>query len=254
MENEKQMKHDSSTISWNGLGDEWIELAQTGESRVCFIMPTMFQLLKNVKDKKVLDLGCGEGGYARELARKGAEVVAIDCSEKVIQYAVKQAERESLSIKHYIRNSNDLFDIADSSFDIVLCSMMLMDCEDFEGTVKEIVRVLKPEGRLFASVLHPCFNGNHEKGIDRQGSGPDRQVVVKNYFEPSQWEAPLNRGTIPVIWRHRTLEDYVKTFIKCGLTIVDMNEPRPTQEQADASLTMAFLRRVPLYLYWELKK
>ena len=71
----------------------------------------------------------------------------------------------------------DLFDVESEQFDIVLCSMMLMDCEDFEGTLREVVRVLKPNGRLFASVLHPCFDGNHDSGIGRQGTGIDRQVV-----------------------------------------------------------------------------
>lgn len=85
-----KIKHDSSTISWNNLGDEWFGLAR----------------------------------------------------------------KEQLNIDHYIRNSNDLFGISDNVFDIVLCSMMLMDCEDFEGTVREIARVLKTEGKLFASVLH----------------------------------------------------------------------------------------------------
>lgn len=144
--------------------------------------------------------------------------------------------------------------IENNTFDIVLCSMMLMDCEDFEGTIKEVVRVLKPSGKLFASVLHPCFDGNHEKGIGRQGEGASRQVVIKNYFEPQVWEAPLNRGKTPVIWRHRTFEEYVKTFIKCGLTISDLNEPRATKRQAEKSKAMEFLQRVPLYLFWELTK
>lgn len=71
----------------------------------------------------------------------------------------------------------DLFDVESEQFDMVLCSMMLMDCEDFEGTLREVVRVLKPNGRLFASVLHPCFDGNHDSGIGSRGTGIDRQVV-----------------------------------------------------------------------------
>ena len=46
-----------------------------------------------------------------------------------------------------------IFDIASEQFDIVLCSMTLMDCEDFDGTLKEAVRVLKPGGRLFSVLL-----------------------------------------------------------------------------------------------------
>ena len=250
----KEMKHDSSTLAWNAMGDEWFQLAQTGESRNCFIMPHMLRFMGDVTGKRILDLGCGEGGYSRELTKRGAQLVSVDCSKRAIEYAMELAAQESLSIEHYVRNSNDLFDIASEQFDIVLCSMMLMDCEDFEGTLREVVRVLKPGGRLFASVLHPCFDGNHDIGIGRQGIGIDRQVVVMNYFEPKEWVAPLWRGTIPVIWRHRTMEDYVKTFLKVGLTIVDLNEPKATEEQAKISTAMAWLQKIPLYLYWELKK
>ena len=250
----KQMKHDSSTIAWNAMGDEWFRLARTGEYRMQFIMPNMLRFMGDVSGKRILDLGCGEGGYARELVKRGAQLVAVDCSEKAIEYAAALSREEGLPVELHVRNSNDLFDIESEQFDMVLCSMMLMDCEDFDGTLREAARVLKPGGRLFASVLHPCFDGNHETGIGRQGTGIDRQVVVKNYFEPREWEAPLWQGTINVVWRHRTLEEYVKAFLKAGFTIVDMNEPRATEEQAQMSVPMAWLRKIPLYLYWELQK
>lgn len=250
----KEMKQDSSTIAWNGLGEEWLTLAQQSDGRNLFIMPNTLRFMGDVKGKRILDLGCGEGGYSRELAKRGAQAVSVDCNRKAIEYASARAKEEGLEIEHYIRNSNDLFDIDSETFDMVLCSMMLMDCEDFDGTLKEAVRVLKPGGQLFVSVLHPCFNGNYEIGIGREGMGPDRRAVVMNYFEPREWEAPLHRGTIPVIWRHRTIEDYVKAFHRAGLTIADLNEPRPTEEEAEKSGDLAFLRRIPLYLFWELKK
>ena len=245
----KEMKQDSSTIAWNAMGDEWFELAQTGEARNCFIMPNMLKFMGDVAGKRILDLGCGEGGYSRELTKRGAQLVSVDCSKRAIEIASSLAEKEGLSIEHFVRNSNDLFDIEPEQFDIVLCSMMLMDCEDFEGTLREA-----PNGGLFASVLHPCFDGNHDIGIGRQGEEIERQGVVKNYFEPKEWEAPLWKGTVPVIWRHRTMEEYVKAFIKAGLMIFDLNEPRATDEQAQISVALAWLQKIPLYLYWELKK
>ncbi|WP_160687690.1 class I SAM-dependent methyltransferase [Clostridium sp. C2-6-12] len=248
------MKQDSSTKSWNQMVEEWIELAQKGESRIHFIMPYMLGLLGDVKGKCILDLGCGEGGYSRELAKMGAEVTVIDCSEYFIDYSKEQAQMNGLNIMHYKYNSNDLCEIQDNTFDIVLCSMMLMDCEDLYGTIKEVARVLKPAGKFFVSILHPCFNGNYEIGIVRQGKGINREVVIKNYFQPAEWEAPLPQGKTSVIWRHRTLEEYVKAFIKCGLTIVDMNEPRPTDEQANVSVPISWLQKIPLFLFWELKK
>lgn len=248
------MKQDSSTMSWNNLGNEWLELAQTGESRMVFIMPYMLELMGDVSGLKILDLGCGEGGYSRELAKRGAEITCVDCNKKAIEYVSEQAKREGLSMRCLLRNSNDLYEIEDGTFDAVLCSMMLMDCADLEGTVKEAARVLKSSGKLYVSVLHPCFNGNYEKGIGRQGAGIDREVVVKNYFEPTEWEAPLYKGSIPVLWHRRTLEEYVRTFIKCGLTIIDLREPRSTDEQAKISVPLAHLQKIPLYLYWVMRK
>lgn len=248
------MIHDSSTQSWGSaeMSDEWIRLAQTNPHRIHFIMPFTFQQLGEVSGKAVLDLGCGEGGYSRELCRRGAKVTAIDCAKSAIEYCVEKAKEERLDITYHLMNSCNLQGIADSSFDIVLSSMMLMDCEDFEGTVREITRVLKPGGTLFASVCHPCFH--YSAGIGRQDKGLDKKVVVSNYYHPTEWVAPLSGGTVEVVWRHRTIQDYVKMFIKCGLTITDLHEPVPTDEQAKESVGIAWMQKIPIFMFWELKK
>jgi len=245
------MKQDSSTSSWNQLSVEWCDIAPTNGTRINFIMPYMLKLLGDVAGKKILDLGCGEGGYSRELTNRNAHVVAIDCAEYSIDCAKKKSLKDGFQIQYYIRNSNDLYDIEENSFDIVLCSMMLMDCEDLDGTIKEIARVLKPSGKLFASVLHPCFTG---KNIGREGEGINRKVIVQDYFNPTEYEQPLPTGKISVIWRHRTLEDYVKLFVKHKLTITDLNEARPTPEQSEISVAIAWLQKIPLFLFWELQK
>ncbi len=248
------MKNDSSTESWGNkaMTREWIQLAQTNPHRIHFIMPFTFKRLGDVRDKGILDLGCGEGGYSRELTRNGAAVTAVDCAGDAIDYCISRAAEERLDIAYHVRNSCDLHGIADGSFDIVLSSMMLMDCENFEGTVREIARVLKPGGKLFASVCHPCFHKSG--GIGRMDSGIDKKVVVSNYYHPAEWEAPLPSGSVSVIWRHRTIEDYVKTFIKCGLTITDLSEPVPTDEQAAISPDIAWMQKIPIFLFWELRK
>lgn len=196
-----------------------------------------------------MDLGCGEGGYSRELSKRGAKVIAVDCAEKVMAYCKSQAEKEHLEITYFIRNSCGLNGIENDSFDIVLASMMLMDCEDFENTIREIRRVLKPSGKLSASVLHPCFAVNGD-GIGRQDTGVDRKVVVANYFFPKECLEPIAKGLNElVVWRHRTIEDYVKIFVKCGLIIVDLNEPSPDTVTDKSTVMLDWLRRISLFLF-----
>ena len=246
------MKDDTSTKCWRKVGSDLIQKAQTNDFRIYYIMPWTLNLLGDVKGLKVLDLGCGEGGYARELARSGAIVTAIDCSEELIEYADSAAQKENLNISHFVRNSNDLYDIADEVFDVVLCSMMLMDVEDLSGTLKEIKRVLKRQGKVFITILHPCFKPPIEHHwVEENGV---KQVVVKNYFHPSEWRGNVLGIEQSVIYRHKTLSEYVKIFADNDFYISDMNEPVPTEEQKAKSPRIEWLERIPMYLFMELKR
>ena len=103
----KEMKHDSSTIAWNAMGDEWVELAQTGESRMCFIMPNMLKFIGNVKGKKILDLGCGEGGYSRELVKRGAQLVSM-----LIMFVMWKCLKRKCVVKHTISLNHIIYGAA----------------------------------------------------------------------------------------------------------------------------------------------
>ncbi len=247
------MKPDSSTISWNNAGLDWYFYAQTNDYRRHFIMPYTLQKLGDVDSMRIIDVGCGEGGYSRELARRGAHLTAVDCSALAIEYAVNEARQENLNIRYLVRNSNDLFDVGAGEYDIVLASMMLMDCEDLDGTIEEIKRVLKPDGKVFISILHPCFNGKNVKWTkDVNGT---LEVRIQNYFLPKTWEGKITHAPQPtVIWRHRTLEEYFDTFFKHNLYLRDLNEPIPTAEQIRKSPDMVgSLAKIPMFLFCELR-
>ncbi len=246
------MKKDSSTECWSKLGSEWIEKAQTNDFRMYYIMPNTIGKFGDVKGEKILDLGCGEGGYSRELAKKGAIVTSIDCSEEPLEYAKKKAEEEQLEIKHYMRNSNNLYGLEDNIFDDVLSSMMIMDVEDLNGTLKEIYRVLKPGGKVFISMLHPCFKPPVEhKWFSNDG---EIQVIVKDYYNPTEWNGSITGLERTVVYRHKTLSEYVKFFVKNGFILLDMDEPIPTEEQIKMSHRIEWLTKIPMYLFMELVK
>ena len=117
--------------------------------------------------------------------------------------------------------------------------------------MKEISRVLKPGGRLFVSVLHPCFTGKY---IRWTGGDDEPKIVVEDYFSPKEWEAPIAGISSPIIFRHRTLQEYVKAFTQNDLRMVDLNEPQPTNEQIEKSSRIGRLLKIPTFLFMELKK
>lgn len=245
------MIQDSSTICWNKAGKDLCDISQTNDFRMYFIMPYTLKKLGDVQDKKILDLGCGEGGYSRALAHRGAKVTSIDCAVDPINFAVKKANEEGLKIEHCIRNSNDLYDIQENTFDIVLCSMMLMDIEDLEGTLQEIYRVVKAKGKVFISINHPCFKN---KDIKWKLEDEEIKVIVDDYFNPTEWVGTIKGISTPIIYRHRTLSDYIKLFNRSGFGLIDMNEPLPSEEQIKLSPRIGWLSKIPMFMFMELEK
>jgi SAM-dependent methyltransferase len=92
----------------------------------------------------VLELGCGTGYFTRELARSGAEIVAIDVSPQLLEIAI--ANCSPPNVRYEIQNAYDL-SYPEAVFDSVVGSSVLHHLE-IRAAVREIHRVLKPGGRI----------------------------------------------------------------------------------------------------------
>jgi 2-polyprenyl-3-methyl-5-hydroxy-6-metoxy-1,4-benzoquinol methylase len=93
----------------------------------------------------ILEVGCGIGYFTGELARSGAEIVAIDVSPELLEIA--RANYSAPNVRYEIQNAYDL-SYPDAVFDSVVGSSVLHHLE-IEGALCEIYRVLKPGGRIF---------------------------------------------------------------------------------------------------------
>lgn len=245
---------DSSTRSWNRIAEEWVGHADINDYRNIFLMPHTLALLGDVAGKKVLDVGCGEGGYSRMLASKGADVTGIDGSEKLIEIARDRAANENLSILHRVMNANALSQIEDESFDVVLAAMSLMDVEDYAGAIAEIRRVLKTGGEFLMSITHPCFSGRGSrwwKNVD----GVIEHYAVDNYAIRQTWEEFItDKFARPVMFRHMPLEDFLSPLLELGFRLVLFQEPRASADQIQKSPRLARLNRVPLFMFMKWAK
>ena len=104
--------------------------------------------LGNLKEKKVLELGCGAGEASVYLAKQKAEVTAIDISSGMLAVVQQLANKYQVHVTTR-QAASDSMDFDDSTFDIVYAANLLHHVE-IEPTVKEARRVLK-KGGFFVS-------------------------------------------------------------------------------------------------------
>ena len=93
----------------------------------------------------VLDLGCGGGFMAEALARRGADVIAIDPATNALAAARSHAASQGLDIEYRYGIGEDL-NIPSSSIDIVVCVDVLEHVNSLPATLAEVGRVLRPGG------------------------------------------------------------------------------------------------------------
>lgn len=107
-------------------------------------------------DDKILDLCCGVGRHALELARRGYQVVGVDWSNNYLEVARQMAQRENLAVE-FVQQDMRNIDYK-NSFDVVInmfTSFGYFDNEDDnEKAIRQIAQALKPGGLFFFDFIN----------------------------------------------------------------------------------------------------
>ncbi len=175
---------------------------------------TFAQLIGDVRGKTVLDLGCGEGFYARRLRDLGAaRVVGIDISPGMVALAQGAGDAGGTGTRGTATSGTIEYRVADvrtagdlGEFDLVTSFFMLnhaLDRDDLLAMCRGIAANLKPGGRFFA------FNNN----LDMP---PAAYPLIEKYGRSQQAPEPLVEGAPITITIRRGEEDC--TFVDCYLS------------------------------------
>jgi SAM-dependent methyltransferase len=249
--------NDEVEAAWNAIAKRWAALqGEHGDANQRLIInPALFALAGEVRELRVLDAACGSGHVAREFARRGAQVTGLDLSARMIQIAADSPGPRG--IEYRVGDISRIDGIADGSFDMVVCSMALMNVANLEGAIGEFARVLRPGGRLVFSIPHPCYPrkpGSH--GVCHADS-EDRldYYRITDYLSESDHPVSLpdeHDAFHPVPTFHRTLSTYVALLVRSGLVVDGLAEPMPP-DSADARAELGewwwdATRRIPYYL------
>ncbi|WP_235297858.1 class I SAM-dependent methyltransferase [Portibacter marinus] len=180
--------------------------------------PTSLELIGDVTGNHILDAACGSGKYAEILMEKGGIVSGFDISPKMIKLARERNRNNGKFSVHDL--SEPFFHLNDHQFDIVLCALALHYIEDWNLTIQEFYRVLKPGGRLIISIEHPFFEYTYFQS--------------QNYFNTeavaTEWSgfgAPVKMHSF-----RRSLQECINPIVKNGFRIIELREPKPIAEFA----------------------
>ncbi len=96
----------------------------------------------------IADLGAGEGTVAQLLARRAREVIAIDNSEKMVEFGSQLARRHGVRNLHYRRGDMEDLPVETGAVDVAFFSQSLHHAQHPERAVEEARRILRPGGRV----------------------------------------------------------------------------------------------------------
>ncbi len=200
--------------------------------------PCVERLLGDVKGRTLLDVGCGEGYLARYYAKKGAIVTAIDLSQRLIETAEQLSIIDGIEIDYRVDSVCRMESVPEAEFDIVLCNLVLLNIPCLDDAIKEIHRVLKLDGVLVFSIVHPAFNfygpGSWQMGEKDPVTNRREGVFFKvdRYFEEVEYERYWKTKDgesfpVPISFFHRTLSTYINSLLGAGFCLVEFAEPQP---------------------------
>lgn len=235
---------------WDRMAAWWIDRCRSGEpNREGFLDAWMLRAVGPVAGLRVVDLGCGEGRFARMLAARGAaHVLGVDLCRPLLAEAerLRTTDRE----RYLHADLQRLAGVPDAAFDLAVSYLSLIDVPDLEGAVAAAHRVLRPGGRLVACILAPMGTATNRRLEEPDGTRVAHRV--DHYFDETTRVMPFGEHRLTNY--HRALSTYVRTFLAAGFALEALEEPRPSEEAVARRPELANERRAPSFALFALRR
>ncbi len=242
------MKKDTS---WGDVAtwyDDYLGGEDTYQAKV--IAPNLMRILSIKEGERVLDVGCGQGYFTREVLKHTKHVMGADISKELIA----KAKAQTPGVQFHITPAHKLAFAGNAQFDAALCVLALQNMEDIGAVFKEVKRVLKPGGRFVFVLNHPAFRvlKRSSWGFDEDTKTQYRRI--DGYLSAAKVAVDMAPGRVrksETISYHRSLQDFVKALHGAELSVTRLEEwishkqsqKGPRQKAEDTAR-----REIPLFM------
>ena len=209
---------------WDQQAANWIGWTrELGDDAYGDYAPMFWERFVPRGARRALDLGCGEGRSARDLARTSERAFGLDGSFTLVHAAARAG-----GAVRYVHGDAATLPFADATFDLVTAYNVLMDLDDLDASCAEIARVLTADGVLAACVLHPIA----EAGTFEAREPGARFIIDESYFDEGDYRLAFSRKGHEITFSSSryTLETYVMKLRIAGFAIEAVHEPKPDAE------------------------
>lgn len=213
--------------------------------------PAIFQLLPQIKGKRILDLGCGYGENCLIFSQMGAyQVVGIDVSAKMLRVATAENSAANIFYKNMcIENISGI----DEKFDVIVSSLAIHYICDFNKLVSDINALLNDDGIFVFSQEHPLTTAP-KNGVSwfKNYDGRIAHYQLTDYAISG--ERTVSWIVAGLTKYHRTFSDIINALSDSGFIIERMLEPVPTAEIIERDPSFAKDLHKPSFLVIKARK
>lgn len=229
---------------WEEEAENWIAWARAPDHDAYHLYRDAFFELVPPPGWATLEIGCGEGRVARDLAARGHTVTGIDAAPTMLRAAAVAHPAGS----YLVADAADL-PFADGEFDLVVAYNALMDMAEMPAAVAEAARVLADDGRLCICVVHPIADG----GQFAEPTAEAPFVLTGSYLEDRlPWYAgrAVERNGMRVTFHsgRYSLEQYARALEDAGMVLEALREPPVPAREVERDPSERRWRRVPNFL------
>jgi SAM-dependent methyltransferase len=203
--------------------------------------PIIFELIRSIQEISILDLGCGDASFGKELLHLGAKnYTGVEGSQQMVEAARSNLLEQNETI-HF--ETMESFDYPTEAFDIVTSRFAFHYVSDINRLFQEVHKTLKENGRFVFSIQHPLTTSSF---ASKQSGDKRGNWIVDDYFHEGERKEPWIDQV--VVKYHRTIEQYFIALRQAGFTVLDLREGTPKRERFSSEEEFVRRQRIPVVL------